>query len=95
MVFNATFNGDPFLFICTRISSKIHYGFLFSENRTFSFKTAYFGTMALLQDTHQNMPFQCWDIRPHKTNAAVLSISKLIRFKLFWQPVILKGNIFK
>jgi hypothetical protein len=24
------------------------------------------------------MPFQCWDIRPHKTNAAVLSISAAI-----------------
>ena len=34
--------------------------------------------MALLQDTHQNMPFQCWDIRPHKTNAAVLSITAAI-----------------
>lgn len=48
------------------------------ENRTFSFKTAYYGIMALLQDTHQNMPFQCWDIRPHKTNAAVFSITAAI-----------------
>ncbi|CAG2234316.1 CASC1 [Mytilus edulis] len=48
------------------------------ENRTFSFKTAYYGNMALLQDTHQNMPFQCWDIRPHKTNAAVFSITAAI-----------------
>lgn len=45
-----------------------------TEAKTFSFKTAYFGTMALLQDAHINMPFQSWEIRPHKTNAAVLSI---------------------
>lgn len=40
----------------------------------FSFKTSYFGTMALLQDAHINMPFQSWEIRPHKTNAAVFTI---------------------
>ena len=45
-----------------------------SENRTFQFKTAYFGTMALFQDAHINMPFQSWEIRPHKTNAALLTI---------------------
>ncbi|CAH1786904.1 unnamed protein product, partial [Owenia fusiformis] len=44
------------------------------ENRTFSFKTAYFGTMTLLQDLHINMPFQSWELRPHGTNHAVLSI---------------------
>lgn len=44
------------------------------ENRMFSFKTSYFGTMALLQDAHINMPFQSWEIRPHKTNAAVFTI---------------------
>jgi len=40
----------------------------------FSFKTAYFGTMALLQDAHINMPFQSWELRPHKLNSAVLTI---------------------
>ncbi|XP_048780286.1 dynein axonemal intermediate chain 7 homolog isoform X2 [Ostrea edulis] len=44
------------------------------DNRIFSFKTAYFGTFALLQDSHLNMPFQSWELRPHKTNAAVLTI---------------------
>ncbi|XP_052797424.1 dynein axonemal intermediate chain 7 homolog isoform X1 [Mya arenaria] len=44
------------------------------ETRMFSFKTAYFGTMALLQDAHINMPFQSWELRPHKTNSAVLTI---------------------
>ncbi|KAL3842018.1 hypothetical protein ACJMK2_020090 [Sinanodonta woodiana] len=44
------------------------------ENRTFQFKTSHFGTMALLQDAHINMPFQSWEIRPHKTNSAVFTI---------------------
>ena len=30
--------------------------------------------MALFQDAHINMPFQSWEIRPHKTNAALLTI---------------------
>ena len=30
--------------------------------------------MCLLQDAHINMPFQSWELRPHKTNAAVLTI---------------------
>ncbi|KAL4224695.1 Protein casc1 [Mactra antiquata] len=44
------------------------------ETRVFSFKTSYFGTMALLQDAHINMPFQSWEIRPHRKNAAVFTI---------------------
>lgn len=44
------------------------------DNRIFQFKTAYFGSMALFQDAHINMPFQSWEIRPHKTNAALLTI---------------------
>ncbi|XP_061178031.1 dynein axonemal intermediate chain 7 homolog isoform X2 [Saccostrea echinata] len=44
------------------------------DNRIFSFKTAYFGLFALLQDSHLNMPFQSWELRPHKTNACVLTI---------------------
>ncbi|KAK3104097.1 hypothetical protein FSP39_024384 [Pinctada imbricata] len=44
------------------------------DNRIFSFKTGYFGMFALLQDSHLNMPFQSWELRPHKTNAAVLTI---------------------
>lgn len=44
------------------------------DNRIFSFKTAYFGTFALLQDSHLNMPFQSWELRPHRTNACVLTI---------------------
>lgn len=44
------------------------------ENRTFKFSLAQFGTMCLLQDAHINMPFQSWELRPHKANAAVLTI---------------------
>lgn len=47
---------------------------LATDNRIFSFKTAYFGTFALLQDSHLNMPFQSWELRPHRTNACVLTI---------------------
>ena len=45
-----------------------------TENRTFKFSLSQFGTMCLLQDAHINMPFQSWELRPHKTNAAVLTI---------------------
>ena len=55
-------------------TSKLFFPVFSSEAKTFSFKTAYFGTMALLQDAHINMPFQSWEIRPHKTNTAVFSI---------------------
>ena len=47
---------------------------LFADNRTYQFKTSYFGTMALFQDAHINMPFQSWEIRPHKTNSALFTI---------------------
>ncbi|XP_070199022.1 dynein axonemal intermediate chain 7 homolog isoform X1 [Littorina saxatilis] len=49
--------------------------FVFDEdNRTFKFSLSYFGTMCLLQDAHINMPFQSWEMRPHKTNACVITI---------------------
>ncbi|GFO01258.1 protein casc1-like [Plakobranchus ocellatus] len=44
------------------------------DARTFSFKTTHFGTICLLQDTHINMPFQSWELRPHKLDSAVLTI---------------------
>uniref|UniRef100_A0A0B7AJV5 IC97/Casc1 N-terminal domain-containing protein n=1 Tax=Arion vulgaris TaxID=1028688 RepID=A0A0B7AJV5_9EUPU len=48
------------------------------EARTFGFKTTKFGTFCLLQDSYINMPFQSWDIRPHKLNSAVFSITAAI-----------------
>jgi len=44
------------------------------DTRSVTFKTNCFGSMCLLQDSHINMPFQSWEIRPHKLNSAVLSI---------------------
>jgi len=44
------------------------------DARSLSFKTNRFGTMCLLQDSHINMPFQSWELRPHGVNSAVLSI---------------------
>ena len=46
----------------------------FTEERIFSFKTRFFGTMALVQDKHINMPFQSWEIRPKGPNHVVISI---------------------
>lgn len=39
-----------------------------------SFRAAQLGTMALIQDTHINMPFQSWEMRPRDVNHAVLTI---------------------
>ena len=47
---------------------------LFSENRVLSFKTTHFSTLALIQDTHINMPFQSWEFRPHSLNSAVFTV---------------------
>ncbi|KAL8618991.1 hypothetical protein ACOMHN_018373 [Nucella lapillus] len=44
------------------------------ESRTLKFSLIQFGTMCLLQDTHINMPFQSWELRPHNINAAVFTI---------------------
>lgn len=44
------------------------------EKRLLAFKTNYFGTMALIQDAHINMPFQSWEIRPKGLNHAQLTI---------------------
>ena len=45
-----------------------------TENRLITFKANYFGTMALTQDIHINMPFQSWEFRPHSTNSAIFTI---------------------
>jgi len=44
------------------------------EKRMLSFKTTHFGTLALVQDIHINMPFQSWELRPRATNLAQLTI---------------------
>ena len=52
----------------------MYFIFLRTEKRLLSFKTGYFGTMGLVQDTHINMPFQSWELRPRGTNQAQLTI---------------------
>lgn len=44
------------------------------ENRVFKCSVSCFGPMCMLQDTHINMPFQSWEIRPHTTNSCVITI---------------------
>ncbi|ELU16422.1 hypothetical protein CAPTEDRAFT_227810 [Capitella teleta] len=44
------------------------------DKRLLSFRTTQFGTMALIQDTHINMPFQSWEIRPRGLNHCVMTI---------------------
>ncbi|KAI8783653.1 axonemal 84 kDa protein [Biomphalaria glabrata] len=46
--------------------------------RIFSFKISHFGTFCLLQDTHINMPFQSWELRPHKLNRCLFTITAAI-----------------
>jgi cancer susceptibility candidate protein 1 len=48
---------------------------LYTEaKRLLTFRTCQFGTMALIQDAHVNMPFQSWELRPRDTNHAQLTI---------------------
>jgi hypothetical protein len=42
--------------------------------RLLTFRTRQFCTMALIQDTHVNMPFQSWELRPRDVNHAQLTI---------------------
>jgi hypothetical protein len=61
------------LHVCIGLSN-FRFLYCFSENRVIQFKTAYYGTMALLSDTHINMPFQSWELRPRGMNHAQLSV---------------------
>ena len=46
--------------------------------RLISFRTQQFGTFALIQDAHVNMPFQSWELRPRATNHAQLTITAAV-----------------
>ncbi|CAK8672189.1 unnamed protein product [Clavelina lepadiformis] len=48
------------------------------EKRVISFKTNEFGVFCLMQDTHLNMPFQSWELRPKGTDAVVLTVTAAI-----------------
>ena len=45
-----------------------------TELMMLNFKMNHFGTMALFQDAHINMPFQSWELRPRGVNHAQLTI---------------------
>lgn len=44
------------------------------EERELQFRTAYFGTLALMQDRYVNMPFQSWTLRPRAPGHCALTI---------------------
>jgi len=46
--------------------------------RLISFRILQFGTVALIQDAHVNMPFQSWELRPRTTNHAQLTITAAV-----------------
>ena len=64
---------DYYLYRCQK-SGFHHVIIIYTDARSLSFKMNSFGTLCLLQDAHINMPFQSWEIRPHKLNSAVFSI---------------------
>ncbi|XP_010613466.1 protein CASC1 isoform X5 [Fukomys damarensis] len=46
-----------------------------SEDRLVSFKLETFGPVTLMQDTHINMPYQSWELRPLGMNKALLTVT--------------------
>ena len=44
------------------------------EERELQFRTAFFGTLALLQDRYVNMPFQSWTLRPRAPGHCALTV---------------------
>ncbi|XP_013385748.1 protein CASC1 [Lingula anatina] len=44
------------------------------ETKMLTFKTNYFTTFGLFQDSHVNMPFQSWEIRPRGMNKALFTL---------------------
>ncbi|XP_057317605.1 dynein axonemal intermediate chain 7-like isoform X2 [Hydractinia symbiolongicarpus] len=45
-----------------------------TDERMVFFRTAFFGSFALMQDIYLNMPFQSWQLRPTSLNECVLNI---------------------
>lgn len=46
-----------------------------SEERSVSFKMDSFYAFTLLQETHANMPFQYWELRPQGQDSVTLTIT--------------------
>jgi len=50
-----------------------------AASRLISFRTQQFGTLALMQDAHVNMPYQSWELRPRAAaNRAQLTITAAV-----------------
>uniref|UniRef100_A0A4W4FXN1 Dynein axonemal intermediate chain 7 n=1 Tax=Electrophorus electricus TaxID=8005 RepID=A0A4W4FXN1_ELEEL len=59
-----------------------------AEERSLSFKMASFSAFTLLQDSHANMPFQSWELRPLGQDSAQLTITAA----LVEVSITVKGN---
>lgn len=46
-----------------------------SEERLLTFSLETFGPVTLIQDTHINMPFQSWELRPLDVNKVLLTVT--------------------
>jgi len=46
--------------------------------RTISFKSAEFGAFSVMQDSHLNMPFQSWELKPSWVNQCRLTVTAAI-----------------
>lgn len=46
-----------------------------SENRLITFSLEIFGPITLIQDTHINMPYQSWELRPLDVNKVLLTVT--------------------
>lgn len=67
----------------------------FAETRRLSFKTCYFGTFALLQDVHINMPFQSWEIRPKGLNNCLMTlIAAIVELEIEIKVLIVQTYLF-
>lgn len=52
--------------------SEVYYS---PEERLVSFSLEVFGPISLMQDTHINMPYQSWELRPLDVNKALLIVT--------------------
>lgn len=48
------------------------------ENRSLTFKSRHFGVFCLTQDSHLNMPFQMWELKPLGPNHVLFTITAAI-----------------
>jgi len=51
---------------------------VYAASRLISFRIEQFGTIALIQDAHVNMPFQSWELLPRAANHAHLTVTAAV-----------------